>query len=424
MYNAASLYQLLAQRREQVRAVLAFSLGPVLGLASGPILARVLAPEGRGQFAAIMQPITVAGAIASFGVPAAATYYAAQGAEPAHLYKRSIYCTALPAIVVLGGMLSYSREVASAQGLPWEIVLLIWTSVIPLALIQVRRGVWQGLSNWPLLDLERGLTAVGRFAGVLLLALLGAHFAGWYAAASMGLFILTSCVLWKQFPTREKQRVPKTGSLISYSAAVSLGTISLFASGRLDQLIFPVAGSNVQLGYYAVAVTVAEVPIVLGTLAARNALTVASAGASLSDVARSIKSYMVLCIASCLVLALAAPLVVPIAFGHDFAPSVMSTIILCIGTVFTSINLVLNSYLSGAGRPLLASLVPVIAVLLTVAAFAAEWGGVTSIYASVTATGSQACGMVAGIIACSVVKRSATGNGKFADRHSSSKELS
>lgn len=391
-------------RTERVRSIASFALGPILGLASGPILARALEPEGRGQFAAIMQPISVAGAVASIGVPAAMTFFVARGSRSREVYLSGLLVAVVPATLVYFVMLLYAIPVSRTQGLSLLTLAIAWFAVVPSAVVQIRRGIWQGLAKWRLLDAERAAFAIVRFLAVSVLALVAVRLAEWYAFASLLAFIFTALILFTSLPARTG--VPtastSTAAIRKYSLAASAGTIALIANNRIDQVIFPAAGSQRELGFYAVAVTVAEVPIVLGTLAARNALTEASRGASLATTFKSVRLYVGLGVLLSATLAILSPYVVPVVFGDSFASSSASVTILCTGTIFSLGALVLGSFLTGTGQPAKASLLPVAALIVTAIGFITFFGSITSILAAYIALISQVFALFVGLALCCV----------------------
>lgn len=387
-------------RARHVRAIVAYGLGPMLGLLSGPILARALGPEGRGQFAAILQPITVLGAVAALGVPAAVTYFVARGVDSRRTYRDGLRIMLIPAAVVFVGILAYSSVVAGSQGLPQSFLIAIWSTALILAVVEIRRGAFQGRQRWKVLDVERAANAVLRFTAIVLAALLGAGAAETFAVAHLaGVFIaalvLVVAPLTVTGAAGSSETRPRLSEMTKFSLWAAVGTITVVANNRIDQLLFPAAGSPVELGYYSVAVTVAEVPLVLGVLAARNALAQVSGGEKVTRTARSIAPYLVLVAVGCAVLAVIAGPLVRIVFGAAFEPSSYSLQILLGATVVGAINLVLIAVITGMGRPALSAVIPSSALVVTVALFVSRWGEVTSVFASLTAASSQ-------LIACSV----------------------
>jgi O-antigen/teichoic acid export membrane protein len=347
-----------------------------------------------------MQPITVAGAFASIGVPAAVTYFVAKGGDPKKTYRRALLVTGIPALTVYFLMALYSGVVEQAQDIDRGILLIAWLAILLSAVVQVRRGMWQGCAGWLRLDTERASYALLRFAAVVTVALIGLQLAAPYAYASLGAFVVAAMVLWVPHGPSpvEEQKDVSVVEIRAYAGAAAFGTIATVANNRLDQVLFPAAGSSAELGYYAVAVTVAEVPLVFGVLAARNVLTLASKGASLGGMFRSVRLYVIGTLGGSICLAAVATWALPLVFGREFQPAVGAAVLLAFGTIFTAAALGLVSVLSGWGRPGLGSVVPLSGLVVTLVGFAVNWGEVTSLYAGVVAAMSQAVACLCGIV--------------------------
>ncbi|MFW8744947.1 lipopolysaccharide biosynthesis protein [Mesorhizobium japonicum] len=393
------------------RGIIAYGAAPALGLLSGPVLAQTLGPAGRGQFASVMEPLTVAGAVASIGIPAAVTYFSAQrGADAERIYRIGLLVAIVPSILVYAGMIWYSGEISRAQGLPRLVVVAAWAMILVSAVVQIRRGYWQGRAAWARLDLERFGFAVLRFAAVVVVALLGIHESSAFIGAALLAFVLAALLLWAPAPGRPRDRshgvvVPRGGEFVGYSLTAAIGTISLVANNRLDQVLMPAQASSAQVGLYAVAVTVAEVPLVLAVLAARNALQLASAGQSLRAIVREVWIYVAMTAASSVVLAVFAGFYLPLFFGASFEPSVIAVQVLSIGTSIASFATVAGSIVSGRRRPALSSVIPLSGLVTTTVGFVALWGRVDSLTAAVIATLSQGVSVVAAAVVLAVVVR-------------------
>ncbi|WP_375295849.1 lipopolysaccharide biosynthesis protein [Gordonia westfalica] len=363
-----------------------FLLGPVLGLASGPILARCLGAEGRGQFAAIMAPITIAGAIASLGLPSAMVYFAARSGRLREVYVRICLLCVGPALLTYIVMALYAVVVSRNQEINYTALVVAWSAIVVSAIVQLRRALWQAESAWKILDIERGLFAVLRFAAVVVAALLVSNSAIVVAGAALIAFVVSSSILFVRnpFPGRNSTagEVPSSRKIFRYGAVAAVGTIMTIAGSRLDQLLMPATTSPRELGFYAVAVTVAEVPLVLGTLAARNALTLASQGESTRAVLTCVRVYLGACFLLTGALIASVPIVIPLLFGSNFQPSVVLAGILLTGTLCTSLSLVLAAILQGRGRPGLGSLIPLVNVAVVLVGFILYWGNVTGYRAS------------------------------------------
>lgn len=339
-----------------------------------------MGPEGRGQFASVMQPITVAAAVASLGLPAAAAYFVSKSFDAKGVYRKCILGVALSASATYAFLLWYASVVSARQDISFIFLSLAWTAVVVSAVIQVRRGIWQGLGAWRLLDYERGAFSISRFAFVVILAGVGVTLAEWYVVASLLAFVVSAVLIFRPF------RAPVSGGgdqvvspvVYKFAAAASVTTIVTVVSSRADQLLMPAAASSVELGYYAIAVTVAEVPLVFAALAARNALNYAARGLSLRVIAEKVSVYVVVCIASSACIALISPLVIPGVFGNDFTPSVSATQLLAFSSIATVLSLVTSAIVSGRGYPGVASTVSGAYLLVTAVGFGIYWKDISS----------------------------------------------
>lgn len=390
----------------QLRGIFAYGLGPILGLASGPILARALGPEGRGQFAAIMQPISVAAAVASIGIPTAVTYFIAKSYDRRRTLKIALWMCAPVAILTYLCMAWYAKTVSANQGIDIVLLWIAWTAIIASAFVQIRRAYWQGLGNWRRLDWERAVFAILRFLGVCAVAAIGISIAGPYAIVSLAAFVCAAVILYITPASQavESPKIPNTKQVLKYSLSASIGTIAIIASSRLDQIVLPAATSAVELGYYAVAVTVAEVPVIFGVLAARNVLQSAASGLPIRRCLVEVRLYIIAGVSTCVIAAAVAPVAVPLVFGDDFKSSVFSVQILAISSIFAIVTMATISLISGLGYPFVSSLLPLSGGVATVVLFFIYWDSISSVSAAKISLASQLIILLVGLCAVLWVK--------------------
>jgi O-antigen/teichoic acid export membrane protein len=389
--------------RGQLRSLAAYAVAPMVGIVTAPFLARSLRPEGRGELAGVMQPINLAGAVASLGVPAAVVFFIGRGYSVRSARRVGYACAVPSAVAVYLALCGYAPLVARHIGVSVWVLVASWAIVFVSAAVQVRRATWQGVGRFGLLDLERTVYALVRLVGVVGLAVAGVTLASGYVAVYLASFLVGGAVLWWGVPGRPPGGPPApTGELTRsqvyrYSTLAAVGTIALSANNRLDQLLLPAATNSRELGYYAVAVTVAEVPLIAATVAARNLLHAASKGRAGRGLLRSAGAVLAACAAGSLGLALLAPWAVPLVFGPEFSPSVSSVQILLLGTVLNSGVLSCTAVVSGRGRPGLGSLINVVGLAVTLVGFAALWGTMDSRLASVVSSASQIGALAVGV---------------------------
>lgn len=391
----------------KVRGMVSYGLGPVLGLISGPILARALGPTGRGQFASVMEPLTLAAAIASFGIPSAITYFISQGHNPKHVLKIGFLIGIIPTLFICALMWVYSGPVSASQNLPRGFVAGAWTFVLISVVIQLRRAFWQGSAGWLVLDTERGIYSVLRFIAVVVAALLGAHSATIFVLVQLAMILVGGVILWlpwKRDTHHIPQKVPQR-SFLRYSTLAAVGTIAMVANNRLDQVLMPAQTSSAQMGFYAVAVTIAEIPLVFATLASRDTLQMSGAGKSIKQILRHNAIYIVGALVSSVCLGFGASWYLPLFFGTEFNPAITAIHLLSIGTGLTTVAVVAISFIAGKGAPTFSSLVPVSGLFVTLVAFQIYWTKVDATVASWISLAAQGSAAIVGLILTWVVLR-------------------
>jgi O-antigen/teichoic acid export membrane protein len=335
------------------------------GLITGLLAARSLGPAGRGDLAAITVWANVLLYAGTLGLPEAVAFFAA--ADRGRRVR--IWTTGQAGALVLGVAVTIlgswiigvmmAGAPARISAVRW---FLLWFGVPCFA--SLCAGSWlQGAGFVHRFNVSRssvhvvnavgmallvafGGTEVGQFAAVLLIG----NLAGWAVGAALGPItqVLTAP------PTRELAI-----SMLRYGFRVQLGNWSNAASVRLDQLLLSIFATAASLGLYVVAVTYA------------NVLMVIAGSASLVMLPRMVRHHLEgtgracleewyrrvfwTSIAGAVAVALSAVYVVPVLFGAAFATAVPLVMLLVPATVTLGMNLVLSTAFRGAGRPDLAS---------------------------------------------------------------------
>ncbi|HEU4422928.1 MAG TPA: polysaccharide biosynthesis C-terminal domain-containing protein, partial [Pilimelia sp.] len=374
--------------RKLASASLANLLIPLSGLVVSPFLARELGPEGRGLYAALTLPIVVCGWLGTYGLQDSLTYHVRHG----RLSRRGAAKVGLAAAVPLGVT---GTALLAAVGLfifaddrihyGQFLVLALFAPLHILANLFI--GALTGASDISGVNLVKVVPALLRTAVVIVACLafdLSAFWAGLLFLASVAAGLAPGLArLWRNRPPTggaapSADVVPTTGraalsdptaatdesavggpaasagypvrSLVAYSLACLPGVLAAISSARLDQIVgLPVIGAE-QLGYYAVAVSVAEIPLVIAT-AARTVLMGRPVAADPREATRAARFAVAASVVGCGLLAAAAPVAVPWVFGGAFAPAVLPAVILCAGSTLYTCVLIFTAVLLAGGRP-------------------------------------------------------------------------
>ncbi len=352
---------------------------PATSLISGPILGRVLGPDGRGVYAAVLGPLLVLSFIAQVGLPDATTYAVARLRLPrGHVVVVTTRLTVLYGIV--GGVLLFVFAPDLLAKTPQAIPLMRAVSVtLPLLMIlNLLRQATAGSEDFRWRNIERVVMSFVRLFGILFLAIAGwltATSGVWVTVASalVGLPLLLFALFGPRLQgLREDREIRRqyphlTRGLARYGLRGWPGTFGYLVNWRLDQAVMVVLVSATQLGYYAVAVSLAELPqtaflqlknVLFAESAARNDITL---------VARASRVLIAITIVLSAIGILASYLIVPLLFGHQFRPAIGMAQILLVGTVPFLVDAVLGAGLLSLGHPGRRSIGQLMAAAVTVA---------------------------------------------------------
>lgn len=360
------------------RAVILNTLGTlatvVLGFVAAVAVARWLGPSDRGLFALMWLCGALAVAIFGLGVPISITYHLSSGVSAA----AEVLGAALAWAALLGAVfvpLSWllrdelANLVARGEGGDaWVLVgALVPAIFLGYATLQFLVGMLRfGWSN--------ALKATSRavFVAILavLLGLLGYGVSGalsalilsWLAAVVLG-----SPVILRY--ARPRFSRPALTSILRYGLLVQVGTVSAFASLRLDILVLQHFRSLDQVGVYAVAQSVAETVTILAVGFAGSMLPLVARleGIERQDLTgEAIRNCSLLGAVAVGGLAILGPPLVPVVFGEDFADAVTPMLILLPSMWFLGIALAIGSTLRGYGRPGLASILAGLSMVVTI----------------------------------------------------------
>lgn len=385
--------------------------GPAAGLASAPILAQAVGVDGRGTVAAVTAPLLLAAVVAGFGVPDATTYFVARSAGSVRGIRRS---AALLAAVTAA--LASVAVVAAAPALTDDrdagrlLAALAACTVVPSCVIGVIRAHAAGLGRWGRVSIERTATPVLRLVAFLALDAtdrLDVTTAAVVLTVSPILAGVTYVSLPRGTGGSPGRPAPSRRVLLGYGARAWIGTLAGAVVMRLDQVLMVPLASAAQLGVYAVAVTISELPLVATSAVREVLLTTDARRQDDEGLARAARSAAAISAALSVVLCGTAPWWLPAVFGPAFDAAVVPTVILSAAVVVGVPGSVAGAALSARGLPHLRSLSLCAAAVVGTAVLVAlvpTWGAVGAAVATLV------CNLVAGWLnVAHLVKRSTSG---------------
>lgn len=332
---------------------------PAAAVLTGPLLARALGVEDRGAVAAVLAGLTLVSFLAPLGMQEALVYSVGRGLVPVRRAARVSLETSLlfgsAAAVVLA--LLAPLLLRDAPHFVWLLRAVALT--VPFAvLISCLRGIAQAQHRFELTARERWLLGLGRVALIVPLFLAGALTVESAVWASALLPLAAMLALLPGLRTRAGEPlstdVPLPASrrlVLGYSSRTAPGTMLSVLSTRIDQILLaPIAGVSA-LGLYAVAVSLAEIPL-QGTNAVRDVIFATSSSRDEPLlVARAVRVVTLIALPVSLVAAGLTPFVLPLLFGADFEEAVPLAQILLLSLTPQVTGSLFIVGLLGIGRP-------------------------------------------------------------------------
>ena len=351
-------------------------------LVSSPVVARAIGPEGRGEYAAAYVWGLIAFALLGSGVPTAVLHLAGKkeyseaqllGASIRFgllLLLPTIALGAVVALVVLGDLQDGTRLAAFA------LIMLLPLRVVA----QSQRSLLMARGEL------RPMTIVGVLPALLValtattLAVFDALTLDRYLVLTFVIEAAASMVWWLALPVRPAGPVPAR-PVFAFGIRSQLGYASEFSARRLDQAVLAAVVLPAQLGFYAVAATLATLPAVLGNAVSSRAYgTVEDGSAGLGRPGVAGRIFRELVVASGITavgIAVVAPVVVPLLWGEPFEASIEPLLLLLPGSIALAVMGLCRNYLIISNRPTAMSAAQLLGAVITVVGLivlAPTWG--------------------------------------------------
>ena len=339
------------------------------------LLARALGPSDRGLLAAIVLIPTLVASVFESGVRQSTAFHIAKETFPeqqilAGLVSIFILISGIGFLACLVALMSFRFN-----DVPLSTFLLV-SSLVPLFLLRsFSSGVFLGKGQIVKFNGTFWVPELIRFALIAIFALgvglsvvlaVGAQIAALMMIVLYGLLLIHRMVGFRlTFSKSAISVLAKTG----FGFGLSLFLIVL--NYKIGTLILHQYSTSAEVGYFAVALTLAELlwqlPTVLNSLLfQRSAKTKARGAFSVQVLA--LMRLTVFAASGLAVIAVAiAPIFVPLVFGEAFTPSVLPMAVLLPGIVVMCVFKILASEIGGAGRPMLSIIATVPCVLVNVA---------------------------------------------------------
>lgn len=330
-------------------------------LAQSLILARLLGPEGRGEYAAIILWPTIIANIGNLGTGLATTRAAAASRDDVGPVARSsLLVSLLLSIVTTGiGLAMLPSLIPEGNSAITELAQLYMILFVPAFIISANlAGIDQGQGNFRRLNFFRLLQSpvnVLLLIVLIVLAKIDLVYCLWALIASawvvtLGRFflLLREHPLWGSISSPVK--LLRDG--LPYALVNALGQFL----HRGDRILLLWLLSERDLGLYAVAYSAASILANLAQSMGLVTLTITAqekAGEGFSRVAQIFRGTVILSVVVGFVQVVAVYLLLPLLYGQEFADARLISVILAWGIILLGSASVLGQSMRGQGRPML-----------------------------------------------------------------------
>jgi len=344
---------------------------PAASFASGPILAHALSVEGRGELAAATMPLMLLATVATIGLPEATTYFMAQDrGSSAALLKRGLLLLLLPAGVATALLILMSSWISAGNPTVHRLIVVSAGLVAPTLYLSLVRAAAAAHNRWGAITIERIITAGSKLIPLIILFTMGRL--NLITAATV---VIASTVIGA-LAYIPLIAIPGTGSPVAtvtnaeflrYSGGIWIGAVSGIFLLRIDQVLLSPLSGAFQLGVYAVAASVSEIPVIVNSAIRETAFThISDQSKGSGNTGELSRVSTIIVIMLCLPLGALSPIFVPLLFGHDFSGAVPVLIILLLATGLSNPGSIAGVRLAASGLPHLRSLALVGACIVNI----------------------------------------------------------
>lgn len=349
----------------------------VLTFLSGPLVARMLGPDGRGLMVMVVVAASLFSALGVGGLPAAASHAvgAAGGAS------RDVLRGLLPIwglAMVVPAILAAGLTAVMVRGEDqWPLLAALATAVCYLQCLNyLVLAMLQGENAIQRVNAQR-VIGIGAYVAVIVALFLFSpteHAPTILAtyAASLLFGVVLGC-FWLQKPTRDPALLAPRSDVHTFARRGWTSGLKPLDSLGLDQLLVGFVLGQAALGIYAVAISVTSVPIVALTgiaLALLPRLASAPPEVSIPMMRRWVLASAGIAVAMVLAIQLVLDPAIRIFFGREFIPAIEVGRLLAIAWAFLALRRVLTAAAQAQGRVAAASVAEAVStVLLVVTAY-------------------------------------------------------
>lgn len=359
-----------------------YAVDGLLAFAGGVLVARALGPDGRGAVSLFVVSASLGQMLLGLGAGNAAIYYINKGELTPREVVTAAHVLTLVAVAVTAAAMLAIVPWAGTEVLGEGVSAWLLVAAVPVLIyVATLKAVLQAMSRF----LEMGIATIAQ--PLVMLGLVAVAYWRWEPSPLdvAGFWVISAAApaaiaLARLGPsTIDIEAIARPSwatirKLARFGVQGESGNVLQLLNYRFDQYIVRGFVGLAGVGIYAIGVSMTEAVWLLANSVAIVLLPrLTSAGDEdvrwMTPVA--CRNTMLVAAGGSIVLAVAAPIVVPAMFGHRFDDSVQALWWLLPGTVALTGSKVLTSYIFSQGRPLVNTGITCVSLVVTVAALLA-----------------------------------------------------
>lgn len=364
--------------------ILTFSrqvLSILIGVVTVIIIARVLGPEGQGEYTLLTLFATLLFTFLNFGFNVSSTYYIGKGNiyDEHTIWKTNLIVMSFLSIlsILAGGfVIIFLKDLffSSISTSYLSIMLLILPFFFLLNFVQ---SIFLGYQNFDVINISAILTQLlililtFLFLNVFHMNVLGAILA--FIISNIIISILLVILLLKKYHLSIKKGVfsiPFAKDAFNYGIKVHISNLVSFFNYRADTFLIAYFSNSLSVGIYNVAVSIAE-RLWIVSQSVSNVLFPKISSMSNNDekdylTTMLTRNVLLISIITSIILVLISDFLILLLFGSAYEDAALPLKILMPGIVFLSVDRILSNDLSGRGKPEMSMYTSITTIILNI----------------------------------------------------------
>lgn len=345
----------------------------IVNIIIGILITRLLGPEGRGIYEAILVIPLIVISFSELGFRRSTIFHLGQKKFTVEEILSSLFITIVVTTIV--GILICSFSFFFLNNPAFTIPLIILAvSRIPLRLVRIyTEGFFMGQEKYNLSILVKWIFLITNLASLIILIWIFEFGVIGALVSFLIANLLASLIAIIKIGSENKIRFrlyPKVlGSLIKFGLIYSAALFVMLLNMKVDILILGSLSTMEQVGFYSLAVAIVsnwQIPFNFsGIIVSKSANTTDKEVLNL-NLAKLIRVSVLLALIAYIILYFIAPYLVEFVYGKDFLPSVQMIRVLIPGLFMLIMARIMGNRISGEGKPYIFMMIGIPALILNI----------------------------------------------------------